>query len=373
VQVFCFAVLAAAIALLWSVVDRRRSNYTWLHHWLRVYLRFYVAMYMISYGSVKVIQSQFPAPEADRLLGSYGESSPMRLLWTFMGASAGYNWFTGGGEMLGGLLLCQRRTTLLGALVTAGVMLHVTALNFCYDVPVKLFSSHLVLMAVFLMLPDLPWMFRVFILGRRVEPRGVTPLTRWRWVNWAVAVVRTVVVVAYVYACLNRAQENRGKYGDLAPRWPLTGLWEVEEFQSDDTVRPPLMTDATRWRYLTIGKQSSFGTGFIVRTMNGAVAYYRVAIDPDAKKLKIDVAPPRRIPPANLPPPAKFEFSYQEPEPDRLVIEGTFDKQPLKVRLRRVDQSEFLLLNRGFHWINETPYNVALPRGVPQVPAGARR
>ena len=87
VQVLCFAVLAAAVAILWSLVDRRRPNYRGLHHWLRVYVRFFVAFFMLSYGAVKVIQSQFPAPEADRLLVSYGESSPMRLLWTFMGAT----------------------------------------------------------------------------------------------------------------------------------------------------------------------------------------------------------------------------------------------------------------------------------------------
>jgi hypothetical protein len=65
-------------------------------------------------------------------------------------------------------------------------------------------------------------------------------------------------------------------------------------------------------------------------------------------------------------------LKYDEPEPDRLVIEGTFNNQRLKVRLHRVDQSEFLLLNRGFHWINETPYNVAMPRGTPKAQGGGR-
>src|SRR5437763_16588523 len=136
---------------------------------------------MITYGAMKVIKLQFSYPGPDRLLETYGESSPMRLLWTFMGASDEYTWFTGAGEMLGGLLLCTRRTTLLGALVSFGVMLHVAVLNFCYDVPVKLFSTHLVLMSVFLTLPDLPWLAKVFVLGRRAEPREVPPLTRRKW------------------------------------------------------------------------------------------------------------------------------------------------------------------------------------------------
>jgi hypothetical protein len=35
------------------------------------------------------------------------------------------------------------------------VLANIVALTFCYDVPVKLYSSHLLLMAVFLVAPDL--------------------------------------------------------------------------------------------------------------------------------------------------------------------------------------------------------------------------
>src|SRR5262249_30445006 len=154
-QVLSFFVLAAAVALLWSLVAWRRTNYPRLHDWLRVYVRFYVAYEMVLYGSIKVIKSQFPDPPLDRMLQPFRDASPMGLLWTFMGASDAYNVFTGAGEMLGGLLLTTRRTTLLGALVCIGVVGHIVALNFCYDVPVKLFSAHLLLMSVFLTLPDL--------------------------------------------------------------------------------------------------------------------------------------------------------------------------------------------------------------------------
>ena len=133
---------------------------------------------MITYGSVKVIKSQFPNPTLDRLLQPFGDASPMGLLWTFMGASESYNIFTGAGEMLGGLLLTTRRTTLLGALVCFGVMSHVAMLNFSYDVPVKLFSMHLLAMALFLMAPDLGRLARMFVLNRPVEPAVFRPLSR---------------------------------------------------------------------------------------------------------------------------------------------------------------------------------------------------
>jgi hypothetical protein len=263
---------------------------------------------------------------------------------------------------------------LLGALVTFGVMLHVTALNFCYDVPVKLFSTHLTLMAAFLTLPDLPWLADVFLLGRRTEPRGVTPLTRWRWINRVALVVRTAAVLAFVAAALHRAHEGREKYGDRAPRSPLYGLWEVEKFEADGTARPPLLTDADRWRYASVGRQTSFGIPFSVQTMTGARRVYQIAIEPEANTLRLTTRglPPRPGgPPADPTPSVTWTLTYQQPEPGRLVIEGTLENQQLKVRLRHVDESEFLLLNRGFHWINETPYNAAVPRGAAKGASGA--
>ena len=183
VQVFCFAVMAAVAAAAWTLLDRKRTAYPRLDRWLRVYVRFDLAATMITYGSVKVIKSQFPDPHLDRLLQPFGDASPMGLLWTFMGASESYNIFTGAGEILGGLLLTTRRTTLLGSLVCFGLMSHVAMLNFSYDVPVKLFSMHLLAMALFLMAPDLKRLARMFVLNRPVDPVVFRPLTRWTWVN----------------------------------------------------------------------------------------------------------------------------------------------------------------------------------------------
>ena len=36
---------------------------------------------------------------------------------------------------------------------------------------------------------------------------------------------------------------------------------------------------------------------------------------------------------------------------------GTFQDAALTVRLHKVDPSKFLLVNRGFHWMNESPDN----------------
>jgi hypothetical protein len=84
--------------------------------------------------------------------------------------------FTGVAEMLGGLLLTTRRTTLLGALLCIGVLANVFMLNVGYDVPVKVLSFHLLAMAVFLAAPDLGRLAELFLFNRTVEPAVLRPL-----------------------------------------------------------------------------------------------------------------------------------------------------------------------------------------------------
>ena len=51
----------------------------------------------------------------------------------------------------------------------------------------------------------------------------------------------------------------------------------------------------------------------------------------------------------------KSTLSYRQPGPQLLAIEGSFDGHRIRARLHRVDEPEFRLVSRGFHWINEYP------------------
>ena len=84
-------------------------------------------------------------------------------------------------------MLFFRRTVLLGGMGAAGVM-NVVLLNYCYDVPVKLLSTHLFLMALFLLVPDAGRLWAVLVMNRAVEPvhERSDPLTIPRFHNWAI-------------------------------------------------------------------------------------------------------------------------------------------------------------------------------------------
>src|SRR5262245_50204863 len=109
--------------------------------------------------------------------------------------------------------------------------------------------------------------------------------------------------------------------------------------------------------------------------MTGARRFYQVTVEPEANALRLTAwGLPARPggPPSDPTPPVTRALTYRQPEPGRLVVEGALEQPRLKVRLRHVDESEFLLLSRGFYWINETAYNAAVPRGAAKGASGGR-
>lgn len=353
VQLLLCLGLAAVVALVWSLLAARRPEDApdpRVSHGLRVLLRYLLAAFVLSYGLVKVMKSQFPFPAPEILVQTYGQSSPMELLWTFMGYSTGYNLFCGLTEAVGALLLFFRRTTTLGALLVAAAMANVLVLNLCYDVPVKTFSGHLFLMAVFLLLPDLQRLTHVLILNRSTEPVILRTPFRARWMERARWVLKPIVIG---WCVIGETQVNYKAYtvrGDDSPRPALYGIYEVEAFTRNGELRPPLLGDASRWRSMTVNRRPALA----VQWMNDKVTRFRMVDDPAKKTLTLS---PSNDTPSGGETNEKFVLTYDRPDPEHLTLQGSFYKDTLEIRLRKVDESRFVLVSRGFHWINEYPFH----------------
>jgi hypothetical protein len=344
IQSLCFLALAAIATLVWSLIDRRRIHYEKLYQWFRLYIRFSLASWMIIYGTIKAIPVQMPVPAYWRLLEPYGDSSPMGLLWTFMGASPVYTSITGCIELLGGVLLILPRTTTLGALVSFAAMTQVFLLNMCYDVPVKLFSFHLVLMPVFILAPDLRRIANTLVLNRRVEPVEVRPLFKRKRLNRGALAFQILFGLYLLGWNLNSAYDGYKTYGGGAPKPPLHGIWAVEEYKVDGEVKPPLITDETRWQRALFERAGSM----IVQPMKGGRQFFRLQLDLDNKSLSLGKGDD---------PNWKADFTFVEPEPGRMSLTGELDGRRTEIKLLREDASQFLLLSRGFHWVQERPFN----------------
>ncbi|HEX4965672.1 MAG TPA: hypothetical protein VF173_32980 [Thermoanaerobaculia bacterium] len=341
VQLLCFLILAAVTTAVWTVLDRKRPEYTRLDAGLRVYVRFALAASMLTYGAYKVIPSQFAEPFPSQLVEPFGEASPMGLLWLFMGASSAYTIFAGAAEMIAGLLLAFRRTALLGALVSIGVMSHVVAINFSYDVSVKLHSCHLLAMGVFLTLPHLRRLLDLFVLNRPVAAIAFRP-PRARFRRTAL-VVQGVLVAAYSgYLLYQSYDASKNQWGNLSTRPPFYGIWTVEELEVDGVARPPLLTDATRWRRVLF----EYPDYVSVQLMDGSQSDYGLILG--KRRLTLTKPDDKTWQPS---------FAYEETQPGLLVLDGTMDGRKTRLTLRREDESSYRLVSRGFHWISETPFD----------------
>jgi hypothetical protein len=350
IQSLCYLVTAIAATIVWSIADRRRTNYRSLQAWLRILVRYTLAFIMFSYGFAKVLPLQFRGPTFARLIERYGDFSPMGVLWQFMGASTAYIVFSGVMEVLGGALLLLRRTTTLGAMVCCAVLANIVALNFCYDVPVKLYSSHLLLMAVFLAAPDLPRLLKLLVWNRSTAPVDlVVPRFQRRSLRITAVVFQLVCIGNVLYGNLTGSWRRYQETYIHPPRQPLHGLYEVESFARNGAEVPPLTTDRTRWSKLIVDGRS----GFSVRLMDESPKFF--GTDYDAARSTVTLSLDRAGDSSGLNQPGVF--IYSRPDPDHVLLNGSMSGAALAIRLRRMGTAKFLLINRGFRWISEYPFN----------------
>src|SRR5262249_5061211 len=247
-QVVCFLALSALGTVVWSMLDRRRANHVVLDQWLRLAVRIALGSTFIIYGIDKLVPLQMPYPGLLRLIEPYGNLSPMGVLWAFIGASPAYEIFTGFAETLGGVLVLLPRTALLGTLVCLIVAIQIFALNMTYDVPVKLLSFHLILLAVYLLAPDWPRLRDLLLLDRAAGPSTQPALFRSPRANRITARVLAVYLVYVLGMNLRTAAGNWTESGGAAPRPPFYGIWNVETMTVDGVTQPALVSDSDRWR-----------------------------------------------------------------------------------------------------------------------------
>lgn len=335
---------AAVVTAAWSILDRRRNNYAALLQWLMLYVRLALACTLVVYGTAKVVPTQFISPRLGTLLESYGDSSPMRLLWTFMGASKAYTIFSGGAEVLAGVLLFVPRFTTLGALLSAAVFTNVFMLNMSYDVPVKIFSFHCLAMSILLLHTDIKALSDLLIFRRTATPAPEAPLFKSARLNFAMLALQIVFGAFVTAASLWENYDILHKYGDLAPKAAFYGIWTVDEFRMNGRVMPPLLTDRTRWRQLVFDRPEVV----MAKLMDGELQRFKLTLDPARKTLSLqDFKDPKK----------SSSFLVEQLPNGQMLLTGTLEGQKLQVRLSRIDESRFLLTSRGFHWINEFPFN----------------
>ena len=332
------------ITITWTILDRKRPSYHQFKYWSRIVIRYFLAYMLFVYGFVKVIKLQFPFPDLIRLTEPYGDSTPMGLAWTFVGYSSGYNLFTGGAEVLAGILIFYRRTTLFGSLVAMTVMTNVVAMNFAYDIPVKIFSLNLLIMATWIAWYDKDRLINFFFLNKISLPSSMGYFYHTKWKKIIQLSLKTVVILFALYSTLYSNLNMAKEYGDAAPKAPLYGIYDVKTYSLQGKILPPLTTDSIRWKRIII----SYPGYARVTKMNDSTFWIKLKVDTIAKKLNFT---------SNEDPEDKFTLNYSLKQKDELLINGMINKDSVAIATKRFDHTQFNLVKTGFNWINEYSNN----------------
>lgn len=344
VLVFCILILALIVTAVWTVLDRKRTEYRRLAGWFLLFIQLILAGQMLGYGFAKAIPLQMQAPGLATLIQPYGEFSHMAVLWNQVGASPVYESLLGMAEVLGGLLLLMPRTRLAGVLLSLVSMAQVWVLNMTFDVPVKLLSFHLLLLSLVLLAPDARRLTAV-LLGQSAGPSTApTPFTTPR--SRRIADIGLVVLAAwFVLAQAVGSWQGWHEYGPGRGKPELYGIWNVTEFTRDGQPVPPLLTDETRWRRLIFDYQE-YAT---YQRMDDSLVSVATEYDSGAHHLTLH-SPGTQQPLAG--------FTYDRTAPDRLLLTGELDGHPVTLSLTRVDDSAMPVRKGGLNLVQDNPNGV---------------
>jgi uncharacterized membrane protein YphA (DoxX/SURF4 family) len=344
VLVFCVLIISLIATAVWSALDRRRPAYPTLKKWFWLFLRFVLASQMFTYGFAKAVPLQMSFPYLSTQIEPFGHFSPMGVLWSSIGALPAYEIFAGCAELLGGLLLIFPRTVTLGAFTCLMAMVEVFTLNMTYDVPVKLFSFHLILLSALLLVPQARRVANFFLLNRAAEPVPPAPLFASRRANRIALAAQAVLWLWMLGNNVYGAWSGWHTYGGGRPKSDFYGIWNVDECTIDGQPHPPLLTDKDRFRRV-IFESPDF---MAFQRMDDSNAYYNTKIDAQHKTMALSQSRDKN---------AKGSLAFGRPAPDRLALDGDLAGHKLHLQLHLDSANQPLFATRGFHWISEYPFN----------------
>ena len=301
-----------ALAALWTAgVDRRRDR--WLAGLGHGLIAAILAGVLVTYVVAKIYGGQFGPPSELELDTPLRDLSGFQLTWRFFGYSFAYAMFVAAGQGVGALLLCFARTRLLGACVLVPIMANIVVINVTHGVPVKLLSSLLLVLDLYLVAALGGRRLVAFFTGGDVAPRPHGPI------RWGRAAIKGALFAAFFTMTAVQFSAMRDQWWRPSP---VHGTWDVVEV-TDEVTDAPGAEAISDWSRVYFENYRYQGRHVgAARTPDGVVRFVYTTGDDG----EIHIQLPMRV----------LDGAYTR-EGRAMVIRATLDDRPIAIRLLRLE------------------------------------
>jgi hypothetical protein len=169
-----------------------------------------------------------------------------------------------------------------------------------------------------------------------------SPIYRRAWQRISRVVLKIIVVAGVPVLMSYETLSEMDDVGTYASPKGMNGIYRVEEYVVNGKAVPLLVTDSSCWRYMVM--EDGYAD---VKTMTDKMQYYSFRADTVKKTMELGDEKTNE----------HSTLMYSLPDTAHVLIAGRLSKDSVNIRLKRLDVNSFRLVSRGFHWINEYPYN----------------
>ena len=155
--------------------------------------------------------------------------------------------------------------------------------------------------------------------------------------KWVV-VLLALVVGSFL---LSTIRKQRNQYPNTVP---LYGLYNVNQFVIGQDTLPPLLTDPVRWRRLIIEEPRLAAVYF----MDDTKKVYSIKADTVEQMLSFKEKGDSIV---------IANFKYERKDTSSFHLIGQWKQDSLSIDFIPKKKTDFTLVRRGFHWINEVPFD----------------
>ncbi len=335
-HVFNLFVLALLGGFIWGIIDKKLNSYQKLLAGFMIVIRYYLAIQLLDYGFNKVFKWQFYTPEPNTLFTTLGNTPHDLLYWSTMGISYSYTVFLGVIEVIAGILLLFRKTTLLGALLSIAVLVNVLLINFSYDISVKVYCSFLLLLSALIILPNLKSLFIFFFKSENNPGSSSLHYEYPKQFRILYLTCKTLVILFILFDGLSDYVKAKNFNDDLAPRPLFHGAYHVSSFIENHDTLPPLETDKYRWKRMFIHRRGYL----IIQFMDESMRDYMFSADTIHKAFYYGTKNDTLL----------NHLNYEKVNDSTLRLSGCIKGDSIQINLKKIDLSKLPVFQTQFHW-----------------------